>query len=225
MVIVRLDGMLGVVGRQAEGDMQKQQAPSREGERMIRKDIALDADRPHYYSQFWIDVAAGKREIGAPLPAAPEHELEHELMDMVEAAATTEFEPDGAELEPEVPVAKPVRPAKAKAEPKRAEPARSALTSLADLAKIDLMMKSSAEMGDETVPDIEHAATAPMDEEAIVTDFDPNAVPFEEPEEPVAEEELAEEHFDEEDDWGEEEGPRRGSKPAKRQRREPRREF
>lgn len=189
---------------------------------MIRKDTALDADRPHYYSQFWIDVAAGKREIGAPHPAAPEHEPE--LMDMVEAAAPTEFEPDGAELEPETPVIKPTRPAK-KAEPKRPEPARSALTSLADLAKIDLMMKSSAEMGDETVPDIEHAATAPMDEEAIVTDFDPNATPFEEPEQPEMEEALAEEGFDEEDDWGEEEGPRRGSKPAKRQRRESRRDF
>lgn len=195
---------------------------------MIRKDTALDADRPHYYSQFWIDVAAGKREIGAPLATAPEPEPEHELMDMMEAVATTDLEPDGAEIEPiepEVPVAKPARPSKPKAEPKRVEPARSALTSLADLAKIDLMMKSSAEMGDETVPDIEHAATAPMDEEAIVTDFDPNAVPFEEPEEPVAEEALAEESFDEEDDWGQEEGPRRGSKPAKRQRREPRREF
>jgi hypothetical protein len=189
---------------------------------MIRKDTALDADRPHYYSQFWIDVAAGKREIGAPPAAAPEQEPD--MIEAAEAAAPIAFEPDEAELEPEPPVAKPTRPAK-KAEPKRPEPARSALTSLADLAKIDLMMKSSAEMGDETVPDIEHAAAAPIDEEAIVTDFDPNAVPFEEPEAPEVEEELAEGEFDEEDDWGEEEGPRRGSKPAKRQRRESRRDF
>jgi hypothetical protein len=34
---------------------------------MIKKD-EKDADRPHYYSQFWLDVAAGRRVIGAPKP-------------------------------------------------------------------------------------------------------------------------------------------------------------
>jgi hypothetical protein len=33
---------------------------------MARKDSEKDADRPHYYSQFWLDVAAGRRIIGAP---------------------------------------------------------------------------------------------------------------------------------------------------------------
>lgn len=33
---------------------------------MTRKDSEKDADRPHYYSQFWLDVAAGRRVIGAP---------------------------------------------------------------------------------------------------------------------------------------------------------------
>jgi hypothetical protein len=31
---------------------------------MTRKD-EKDTDRPHYYSQFWLDVAAGRREIGS----------------------------------------------------------------------------------------------------------------------------------------------------------------
>ena len=31
---------------------------------MTRKD-EKDTERPHYYSQFWLDVAAGRREIGA----------------------------------------------------------------------------------------------------------------------------------------------------------------
>ncbi len=31
---------------------------------MARKDIEKDSDRPHYYSQFWLDVAAGRRTIG-----------------------------------------------------------------------------------------------------------------------------------------------------------------
>ena len=35
---------------------------------MTRKDSEKDADRPHYYSQFWLDIAAGRREIGGPKP-------------------------------------------------------------------------------------------------------------------------------------------------------------
>jgi hypothetical protein len=34
---------------------------------MTKKD-EKDADRPHYYPQFWLDVAAGRRVIGAPKP-------------------------------------------------------------------------------------------------------------------------------------------------------------
>jgi hypothetical protein len=33
---------------------------------MTTKKDEKDADRPHYYSQFWLDVAAGRRVIGAP---------------------------------------------------------------------------------------------------------------------------------------------------------------
>ncbi|HJT58901.1 MAG TPA: hypothetical protein VJ761_20500 [Ktedonobacteraceae bacterium] len=35
---------------------------------MTRKDSEKDAERPHYYSQFWLDVAAGRRVIGGPKP-------------------------------------------------------------------------------------------------------------------------------------------------------------
>jgi hypothetical protein len=35
---------------------------------MTRKDSEKDSDRPHYYSQFWLDVAAGRRVIGTPKP-------------------------------------------------------------------------------------------------------------------------------------------------------------
>jgi hypothetical protein len=37
-------------------------------ETMVRKDSEKDSERPHYYSQFWLDVAAGRRIIGAPKP-------------------------------------------------------------------------------------------------------------------------------------------------------------
>jgi len=33
-----------------------------------RKDSEKDSERPHYYSQFWLDIAAGKRIIGGPKP-------------------------------------------------------------------------------------------------------------------------------------------------------------
>lgn len=33
---------------------------------MARKDSDKDTERPHYYSQFWLDVAAGRRVIGQP---------------------------------------------------------------------------------------------------------------------------------------------------------------
>ena len=35
---------------------------------MTRKDSEKDSDRPHYYSQFWLDIAAGRRTIGGPKP-------------------------------------------------------------------------------------------------------------------------------------------------------------
>ena len=33
---------------------------------MTKKESEKDSDRPHYYSQFWLDVAAGRRVIGTP---------------------------------------------------------------------------------------------------------------------------------------------------------------
>ena len=39
---------------------------------MTRKDSDKDADRPHYYSQFWLDIAAGRRVIGGPKPEEAE---------------------------------------------------------------------------------------------------------------------------------------------------------
>jgi hypothetical protein len=35
---------------------------------MTRKESEKDSERPHYYSQFWLDIAAGRRTIGGPKP-------------------------------------------------------------------------------------------------------------------------------------------------------------
>jgi hypothetical protein len=42
------------------------------GEVMRRKDSERDAERPSYYSRFWLDIAAGRRVIGEPQPEETE---------------------------------------------------------------------------------------------------------------------------------------------------------
>ncbi len=49
---------------------------------MTRKDSEKDAERPRYYSQFWLDVAAGRRVIGAP---KPDEGVEPETLEAVAA--------------------------------------------------------------------------------------------------------------------------------------------
>src|SRR6266581_8318601 len=46
---------------------------------MARKDSEKDSDRPHYYSQFWLDIAAGRRTIGGPRPNDEADTFEPEL--------------------------------------------------------------------------------------------------------------------------------------------------
>src|SRR5947209_7132933 len=56
---------------------------------MTRKDSEKESERPHYYSQFWLDIAAGRRVIGGPRPdengeaaeAEAEAEEEEEFFD------------------------------------------------------------------------------------------------------------------------------------------------
>src|SRR5712664_1484251 len=73
--------------------------PMKKVEFMTRKDSDKDAERPHYYSQFWLDIAAGRRTIGGPRP-----------------------EDEGSESEDAAPVAAPAA-APAKKSSKEARPA------------------------------------------------------------------------------------------------------
>jgi hypothetical protein len=179
---------------------------------MIRKDPAQDTDRAHYYSQFWIEVAAG-RPIGQGSTATDE----------AEEAEDTDFEA----LLSAPPMATPDEaPPRAEVKPKprlvdKKEPARS-LSSLADLANIADLMNQSAQMEDDTVPDIE-AGVADELEPGIVTDFDFGGLPEEE-EEPEAlaqeEEDLGDfEEEEEEDEWGNTRRPKKPQKPPRRDRR------
>ena len=184
---------------------------------LSRKDTSQDLDRPHFYSQFWIDVAQGKRDLSAVRVADSDVEAE-------------DIEEEEFGMAPEPAVSPPPKAKAApKASEKKAEPPRPVISSLADLANIDLLMRSSAEMDNDEVPDIEagaiddlgpfgHATTDA--EPTVVTDFDLDEAENE-PEE-LLEENLEEEEggFDEEeeDDWG---APRKSSKPQK-PRRQPR---
>lgn len=181
---------------------------------MSRKDTAADLDRPHYYSQFWIDVAMGKRDVTAAATtesAAPVDEADFE------AETTFEFE---HEPEPE-PEPLPIKAMPMPSVPKKKlekEKKNAALTSLADLANIDMLMKSSAEMEGDEIPDIEAGPTSDL--EPIVTDFDVSETGEEEPAYLADEEDeaLGDGDFeeDEEDEWGD---TRKPSKPQKQQRR------
>jgi hypothetical protein len=50
---------------------------------MTRKDSEKEAERPHYYSQFWLDVAAGRRVIGGPKPGEENEVAEQEPVEPV----------------------------------------------------------------------------------------------------------------------------------------------
>ncbi len=186
---------------------------------MSRKDTAQELDRPHYYSQFWIDVAQGKRDLAAIRSGDSDAE-EIEDSDVAGVSAEPAFATDSL-----------ARTKAPKAPEKKPEPvARPVISSLADLANIDLLMKSSAEMDNDEVPDIEAGAIDDLEpfsessspaEPSIVTDFDLDDIE-EEPEAELAEDSLADdEDFEEEeedDDWG---STRKPSKPQKA-RRQPR---
>jgi hypothetical protein len=182
---------------------------------LSRKDNSQDLDRPHFYSQFWIDVAQGKRDLSAVrAPDTDTEDIEEEEFGMPPEPAVT---------------ALPKPKAAPKTSEKKVEPPRPVISSLADLANIDLLMRSSAEMDSDEVPDIEAGAiddlgpfgqTTAENEPTIVTDFDLDEAEHEPAE--LREESLDEEDGDfdeeEEDDWG---STRKSSKPQK-PRRQPR---
>jgi hypothetical protein len=180
------------------------------GDPMIKRDAGQDGDRAHFYSQYWIDVAQGKPTSVAVAtePAAADDELDLED----ELAA-----PRAARPEPAPKATKP-----AKAPEKKPEPAK--LSSLADLANIDLLMKNSAELDDDVAPDlasgyqpVDAGVTLPVD--APLGDVEETEPEMESLEEYEANE-LEYDEDEEDDEWGSQRGKK---KPT--QRRERRRDY
>ncbi|TMC22530.1 MAG: hypothetical protein E6J34_06105 [Chloroflexi bacterium] len=56
---------------------------------MSRKDTDKDPERPHYYSQFWLDVAAGRRIIGTPKTNEEMEAAEGDALEPVSLRKTT----------------------------------------------------------------------------------------------------------------------------------------
>jgi hypothetical protein len=166
-------------------------------DRMIRKDPSLDTDKPHYYSQYWIDIATGKSTSSTELP-------QDEDVDF------------GDEFEPVAAVPQETRPAPRPKPPEKKQEQPRSLSSLADLANIDLLMNRSAEMDEDVTPDI--ASEAGATEPAAVSDYDASAEPDARAD---AEDELDDFDYDEEeedDEWGESRRPKQG-KPKRRERK------
>jgi hypothetical protein len=178
---------------------------------MIKRDAGQDGDRAHFYSQYWIDVAQGKPTSPAvvtePVAADDDLDLEDEL------AA-----PRAARPEPAPKATKP-----AKAPEKKPEPAK--LSSLADLANIDLLMKNSAELDDDLAPDLASGYEAPDTSVTFPVDAPLHDVEETEPEMESLEEYEADELEYDEDEEDDEWGNQRGKKKPSQQRRERRRDF
>lgn len=179
---------------------------------MARRDTAQDIDRPHFYSQFWLDIAMGKSDV-----------TEDHGADL--ALETDELEDDDLMALPEIPTPKPAK--KPTRVDRKAETARPTFTSLADLANIDLLMKNSAAMeGDEvtdlesdTIDDLAPFEPASATEAPVASDlgFDEAQAATDDLAIEDDEIEFDDDEDEEGDDWG-------GRKPGKGKPKPPRRE-
>ena len=193
---------------------------------MTRKDNEKDADRPHYYSQFWLDIAAGRRTIGGPRPDEDEPdddlpELEPEISAPRRASRNgqeyssyngRQEQHDEDEQLDETPVAQT-----------RAEPIAT-VTTLAPETEAE---PDAAELAPQAINDLDLQEAAVEDENIPDLEFEQELAP-----EPEEDEDTDEEFYDEEDEddeWGGGKGrkkpkPTRATKqPVKRPKRDSRR--
>lgn len=166
---------------------------------MTKRDNEKDTERPHYYSQFWLDVAAGRRIIGTPKPNEESEQTETELLEPASplsgayisstqqgnsiSHAVSNGKTEGAvppEVKPEVVVS---------SDEEYAEPEADLDLIFADLAASD---DQEALVEDADIPDMDFS-TLDEDEEED----------FEDEEELGEKDELASEDIEEDEmDWG-----------------------
>ena len=183
---------------------------------MTRKDSEKDSERPHYYSQFWLDIAAGRRTIGGPKPEE-EGELLEDTQEPIALRRPFRSEPEEDLDEVEEPVGRGERPAAL------ARPVADAVSPSFDEVEPDEVPLA--------VDNVDSPAVNDAVEDADIPDVDFAADEDEDAED--EDEELFEDEEDEEDDgWVAGRGrkkvtPKRPVKqpPPKRAKREPRRGF
>ncbi len=196
---------------------------------MTRKDSDKDSERPHYYSQFWLDIAAGRRTIGGPKPDE-EGELLEDSQEPIALRRPFRSEPEEDLDEIEEPVAQGERPA-----------ALSRPVSDAVSPSFNDVVASEPDEVPLAADDMDSLAVNDSAVNDSVEDADIPDVDFATDEDDVDEEENEdneEEFFDEEEEDEEDEGwvagrgrkkvtPKRATKqPPKRPiKREPRRGF
>jgi hypothetical protein len=191
-----------------------------QGGLMARKDLEKETERPRYYSQFWLDVAAGRRVIGAG-KAQDGDETE---------AAETEGTPELTTKAGKAPKSA-TTPSVVEAEPagRRTSggPLRlSGTESLADLAAAAGLVDLDA--GDETAPVEEEGVSE--EEEPLVVAEEADLTNESAEEEPYSFTDLydEEEEEEEEEGWGSSaarRGKKHNKKPEKPRRREKGRDF
>lgn len=189
---------------------------------MIRRDNSQDAERPRNYSSFWIEVAQGK-DSGSGAGAA----LSDDILDLDVPEDTGDdlaALDDLTELATPTAPAAPAKPAKNKPADKKPEAPRS-LSSLADLANIDMLMKNSADLGDETEVDLASDEAQDLDV-PLTSDYDFENTGEDEEIEAESLDEIDEADYDddeeEDDDWG---GRKTKQSKPQKQRRPERRQY
>jgi hypothetical protein len=193
---------------------------------MIRRDNTQDAEKARNYSNFWIEVAMGKENSQGTSAVADDNS---DLTDLADVTNVTDLTgatgmtdvSDLPDLEEFIAPAPAAKPAKSKPVEKKVEAPRS-LSSFADLANIEALMKSSADLGDDAEVDLASDEAEDLD---VPLTSDYNFSEVAEGNEPEAEslDEFADEDFDEEDEE-EDTGWAVGRKPKQTKPQKPRRE-
>ena len=192
---------------------------------MTRKDSEKDSERPRYYSQFWLDIAAGRRVIGGPKPE----------------------EAEGGEAETPEPAPSPIRKtgytssgssdgygethASTVAEPAAEEEDFEQANTVDEAELPQIVLDYDADEAEEAPAATVDEADEPADETEVI----PEADAEEEESETGSGEEEEEDFYDddeeeeEDDDWSprgrKKAKPVKPVKPVKKPRREPRRGF
>lgn len=171
---------------------------------MARKESEKETDRPRYYSQFWLDIAAGRKTIGATKLGDEADIIEPEIE---EPAPRRSIRSSASRYEPVI-MHPMVEPEEEEEEEFPAE-------------QPEEMEMAEDEIGDEDIPNILVEEVEDTEDTAVLADEEAAEDEVVE-EEPLSLEEEEEDFFEDEEEEEDEDWPGRGrKKPKGRQTRLP----